>query len=160
MNETIERKDPLRFRIYFWLMDAAFVAAVLGVLNKILFWSFDIRLFGLPSPIDEIVGTIGGVLANFLPPLLIVAWFMRDQYATVLWTRTAMVLTYFMATMPLALVLFMVAVAPPGTQESTNPLAAYLLERERPINLIWRFWGYSTMFFVLTFQFLRWRDSR
>ena len=163
MTGSETRKDPLRHRVYFRLMDASLFFAALGLLD----WFVDLYEDGNYPAWYLILGSITLAFNGFVPLFLMVAKFMRDEYAEGLWRRSLVVLAYGMAIVPPILI-----VAPwatyvfVGGDPSARPdwdvaFQKALYDNDvKPYFVIGKVWLTFMLMFVGVFQFLRWRDSR
>lgn len=162
MGTLSKSSKDLRYRAYFWLMDASLVALIIGGLDFLAR-----KLFGmgsdyfLPSSLIFVIG-IPLLILNFVVPMfLVVARFMRDDYTEQLWKRTFVVLAYFVALLPfIYLVLYWSLFFALG---QPKPLPVILALPELNLTLgtaVYFAWIAYMMMFVVIFQFLRWRDSR
>ncbi len=154
-------KDPLRYRAYFWLMDAAFVASVIVWLAFILLQTTGISAFGLPPLLQTLLALILWPLVAFAPFFLLIARFMRDEYAEGIWRRSVVVLAYAAAILPMAYFLtawgtFFAA----GQPEEPPAIFAWSIQEVSWGFAIWAAFSVYMQIFVFIFQFLRWRDSR
>lgn len=159
MTEKTKKTREFRYRLYFWLMDACFVFAVIGTIDFVLARTL---LDGQVAPPWYVPFGIVVLFFNvLLTPFLVVARFMRDEYAEQLWRRTVGVLAYVVAVTP-----FLFVILSAGTYFALG-------QPERPpVWLAWAFsatqWSHAVtaawigylMIFVAIFQFLRWRDAR
>lgn len=163
MNAPATERGALRYRLYFWLMDICLFFAAVGLID----WWFDIYEDGEWPLWYSIVGLVVIVFNGFVPLLLMVASFMRDDYAEGLWKRSLVVMAYGAAVVPPILILgpwmlyFIL-----GGDGSLRP-EWYLAYEEaiyhtkvEPYTVIGKVWLTFMLLFVGVFQFLRWRDSR
>ena len=161
MSETVSTKDPLRHRLYFWLMDAALVGSVIIWIAFILDAAAGITAFGLPEPLASILGIILIPLVTVVPVVVFFGAFMRDEYAEQLWRRTMVVLAYVAAIIPFGY--FLTAWATffaMGQPEEPHWAFAWSVVEVKWGLAIWYLWNGYIQLFVFIFQFLRWRDSR
>ena len=161
MTEKQERTDPLRHRMYFWLMDAAFFASLFVWANFIIQGLTGVTAFGLPDILQTITAIILWPLVTVVPLVLFFGTPLRDEYAEQLWKRSIVVLAYAAAIIP-----FAYFVAAWGTffaaGQPEEPVWAFkwsVVEVSWGF-AIWALWTFYIQLFVLIFQFLRWRDSR
>ena len=160
-NSSSQKADsPLRFRLYFRLMDLCLIASVLLLLPLIP------GATPAPGPGGEyptwflLYGNILIFIGFFLTPVLILARFMRDEYAEQLFRRTTDVLVYLAVALPTLLfwaaaIVFIIS----RTEQAPYPFSLFMAE------VSW--WSATAQVFkifciafVVIFQFLRWRDSR
>ena len=128
-------------------------------------WAVDYTRADAHPVVVAMVSIFIGVTAILLPLFLLVARWMRDDYAEALWRRTAIIFTYAMAPTPFAIVTGSWAVYGYSMQiEGSDELYKNIFDplfRERPGNsLIAAFYKIYMAVFVIIFQFLRWKDSR
>lgn len=152
----------LRYRAYFWLMNASSVAVAYSAAEPLAVYLLDFQGEEIyPSPIKDIIYAIIGLLLFVVPMFLVCARFMRDDYTEQLWKRTFEVLAYFVALLPFAYLLLywglFFALGQPAKPPLVLELPALNLTLGTAIYAAWM--GYMMMFVVI-FQFLRWRDSR
>jgi len=161
MTDTKTAKGPLRYRLYFWLMDAALIAAIVVWANYIVLLATGINGFGLPLVLQYVLAIPLWPLFTVVPIFLLLAKFMRDEYAELLWRRTVVVLAYALAIIPLAIVLFAWAIFYATGQPEDPPAAfAWTVAEVTWGYAIWAAWTFFMQLFVFIFQFIRWRDSR
>jgi hypothetical protein len=153
-------RRPIRHRLYFWLMDICLFFAVIGLIDWLLGRIWDMTLM----PDGSIPYTITGILVTLfnavVPPFLLVARFMRDEYSELLWQRAVKVLTYTITVIPFFLWLTVWGFYWGGYRTGV-PAALNILETELrlgPALLI--SWFVFQLLFVLIFQIVRWKDSR
>lgn len=164
MQMTGIRDRQLRYRSYFWLMNASLAAIVYAAAEPLVE-----RLTGF-DPSDHLPGVIIGIvyipvmiLAFLVPMFLICARFMRDEYAEQLWRRTSVVLAYGTAALPL--IFFTVSWAWYFATGHTDAKQVHWSLRWLADDVQWSdaimgVWIGYMMMFVVIFQFLRWRDAR
>jgi len=150
-----------RYRAYFRLMDASAVALVIGVADFL-----GERLLGtgfedlVPHPWILVIGLPVLFLNFIVPTFLVIARFMRDDYAEGLWRRAMLVVGHGVALGPIALLatgwIAYLAIGGP-----TAPLwLRFLIDPQAPLKVLLYLWEAHMILFVCAFQFLRWRDSR
>ena len=149
-----------RFRIYFRLMDICLVA---GILILAPFLPIFERLVAEDGTIPTWYNIYGAVLifiSFFLAPFLILARFMRDEYAEQLFRRTTDVVVYIAVAFPLlvfsaATVVYIAT----GAKEAPYPFNLFAVDVTwwTAIGELFKFF---CLIFVFVFQFLRWKDSR
>jgi hypothetical protein len=149
-----------RAKIYFRLMDIVLVLSAIGFAEFLLDKVGDIILIQKSSPIYAPV-SIFFLTMNFVVPLfLILARFMRDEYAEQLWKRTAVVMSYLLATLPAAILAgAWLAYLAPATLR-TLPQFMMLFDPAPLYVVTTATWMIGMLLFVAVFQFLRWRDAR
>lgn len=161
MQMSDKSRKALRYRAYFWLMNASLVAVIYGAieLNIELVYGYDISEL-LPEPARSVFGAYVAFFVLVIPVFLICTKFMRDEYCEQLWKRSFVVLAYMTAIAPLTYLaaywsLFYALGQP-------KPLPPYLkLEQDVALGFAIFFpWVSYMMTFVLVFQFLRWKDTR
>ncbi|MBY6128661.1 hypothetical protein KUW15_08045 [Qipengyuania aquimaris] len=159
MTEIIAKRD-FKYRLYFRLMDACLLFGLLGLVDHLL-GSFGIHFADGEHPIWYVaLGAVTLAMNFLLAPFLILAGFMRDEYAELLWKRTTNVIVTVVTILPLGIVgLGVVSVLTTGSRTLPaflNPL----LETATWISAITLFWLAFCLLFVAIFQCLRWKDSR
>ncbi|MFL0356655.1 hypothetical protein ACI5KX_09240 [Erythrobacter sp. GH1-10] len=163
MNKTHRRDDPLRFRLYFVLMNICLFFAVVGLIN----WLVDpFQQENAPSWYMALV-FVTSIFNGFVPLFLVVAKFMRDDYAEGLLRRCLVVMAYVAAIIPPILILgpwiLYLALAGDGSLRPDFYVAfedAFYETRVAPSTVVRNVWITFMGAFVVVFQFLRWRDSR
>jgi hypothetical protein len=163
-HAQIWRAEPMsrekRAKLYFRLMDVTLFLALVGFADWMLDLLFGIVLVPENSPYFVPMAVFFGIVNFLVPALLLIARFMRDEYAEQLWQRTVIILVYILATVP-ALMLIAVMVdrltgVTPGPSWFTAPFFV-----EQPVFKTVMFgWMTCMLLFVGIFQFLRWRDAR
>lgn len=153
------KNKQLRYRLYFWLMDACLVGTLFVAAEHIFTrltggfawevyptWYFAVGLFML-------------FLSFGLAPFLILARFIRDEYAELLWKRTATIVVCIVAIAPYAFYLGAWAAHFVFGTADFFPFDAELTDT-RFHSALFRVGSLILGTFVVVFQFLRWRDSR
>lgn len=153
---------PLRFRMYYWMMNTAFVYQVGGTII------LDIMGFN-PTQYAFWISTGSAIfvlICEFLiMPLLVAVPYLRDEYAETLWKRTI----YQIARVVALIVPILIAVNITfnvlfDLDNLPEPFPTWYREGLFAEMNLFRatmgFWGYFTLFFTILFQFNRWRDSR
>ena len=162
---TRTAKD-LRYRAYFWLMDAAMLVALIGVVEVLGYFLTGVRGFGMTGSVEYAASIFVAIFSWLVPFLLMIAWFMRDDYAEGLWKRTVVVLAYAVALFPILFLLVAWAAelglphdgrAYAAWREIYGPFKAATLPGDVIVSTVWQVYMWL---FVLVFQLLRWRDSR
>lgn len=165
MTDGTMTKDPLRYRLYYWAMNAALVYQI--------FAHGLITIFGaMPNDYDPVVvAVIRAILILFqlvIVPLLIIVPAWRDEYADLLWKRTMVQLAVLMTILPPLLmgsVQLIFAVFIQGDLDNwggNRPdwLLDPLMEETWVLKTALDVWLVFTSAFVILFQVNRWRDSR
>ena len=154
------KTDRGLYRWYYRLMNLCLLAGVVLIADAAL--SIAPRVYndgGYPAWYLAL-GYIGIFLAFFVTPFLVLARFMRDEYAEQLFHRTADVMIYVAVAVPFvifaaATLVYAVTSAP----EAPYPFSLFMEEIT-----VWKAMAqtfkYFCLLFVFIFQFLRWRDSR
>lgn len=167
MTRTTDKlvKD-LRYRAYFWLMDATMVVALLGVAEVIAFFVTGVRGFGLTGASEYAASLFVAIFSWIVPFVLMIARFMRDDYAEGLWKRTVVVLAYAVALFPIgsALVAWTAELGLPHDGQAYalwrtfyGPFTTEALRGDVIVSTVWQTYMWL---FVFVFQILRWKDSR
>lgn len=160
MSNRPTNKAALRYRLYFWLMDLSLIFAFVGLANHLLHDSFSQRVLEQIAPLYIAIGAITLVFNFFVPPLLMLAKFMRDEYAEILWQRSVAVLACVAAVAPFVMfagaMLYDLAI---GSDSSVSPMAQ-LFAGLPAGRLFITMWMSFLLAWVGIFQFLRWNDSR
>lgn len=162
---TRSAKD-LRYRAYFWLMNAAMVAAVISLSEVACYFATGVRGFGLTGAVEMTADIFVSVFSWLVPFFLMIARFMRDDYSEGLWKRSVVVLAYAVALFPMLFLLLAwgmeLGLPHDGTayaawQTIYTPFKSAALPGDVIVSTVWQVY---MQLFVLIFQFLRWRDSR
>lgn len=162
---TRSAKD-LRYRAYFWLMDTTMVVALIGIAEVIGYLTVGVRGFGMTGATEYAASLLVAIVSWLVPFFLMIARFMRDDYAEGLWKRTVVVLAYAVALFPIlfALIAWAAELGLPhdgvvyaAWREIFDPFKAAKLPGDVILSTVWQ--SYMWLF-VMIFQFLRWRDSR
>lgn len=162
MQISEKSRKALRYRAYFWLMNASLVAVVYGAIELGIELTYDYDISELlPEPIRSVFGAYVAFFVLVVPVFLICARFMRDEYCEQLWKRSFVVLAYITAIAPLTYLaaywsLFYALGQP-------KPLPPFLAWPEQEVAMgfaVFFPWISYMMAFVIVFQFLRWRDAR
>jgi|GEM_PF-3398281 len=161
MSEKPRKTREFRYRLYFWLMDACLVGVAIGSLDAILESGFGIRQFGLTDAQALPIAFIVNLFSFFVPVFLMIAKFMRDEYAEQLWRRSVVILAYVTAILPLALLLFEAAAFFALGQPEKAPSWLRWWVDDISLRLaVLKIWQSYILIFVAIFQFLRWRDTK
>ena len=149
-----------RSRIYFLLMNICLVANVLIFASSLSVFESVVADDGTVPVFYVVFGSILIFFAFVVTPFLILARFMRDEYAEQLFRRTTLVLVYLGFAVPFvifsaATIVFLLTRAP----EAPWPFSLFMVEVT-----VWKAMSQPfkvfCLAFVFIFQFLRWRDSR
>ncbi|GAB5347619.1 hypothetical protein [Alteriqipengyuania sp. 357] len=161
MIEKPQKTHEFRYRLYFWLMDACLVGVAIGSIDAILDSGFGVHEFGLTAAQSLPIVILVNLFSFIVPVFLMVAKFMRDEYADQLWRRSVVVLAYVAATVPLTILLIEnIAFFALGQPEKAPGWLRWWVD-ELPLRLaVLQIWQSYVLIFVAIFQFLRWRDSR
>lgn len=157
---TSTKKAERRYRLYFRLMDFSFLAALVIISNVVLDYAFGIDTLPADKPWAGFIGIPSIIGVSLIPGFLIVAKFMRDEYAELLWRRTGVIVIYLLAFTPYVYMI-------------SNWITYWILRSEKapfPYNItvpethLHTVMAYVSIYvmivFVCVFQFLRWKDSR
>lgn len=162
---TRSAKD-LRYRAYFWLMDATMMVALIGIAEVIGYLATGVRGFGLTGAVETAASIFVAIFSWLVTFVLMIARFMRDDYAEGLWKRTVVVLAYAVALFPILFLLLAWAAELGLPRDGTayaawraiyGPFKSATLPGDVIVSTVWQTYMWL---FVLVFQFLRWRDSR
>lgn len=160
MGDEFLQTEKLRYRAFYWLMNASFIMITFGLVSEVLEAFTGIYAFGMPDVLVTVTVPIGMLLATVVPVLLlsIPAW--RDEYADLLWKKAVSVLVISFAVGPLLLfVFFMIAYQIIGGEEPPEWLGLFF-DPQRPVDVLLRSWWVFNAAFVFIFQIVRWSDSR
>ena len=149
-----------RSRIYFLLMNICLVADVLILASTLSFFERVVAEDGTVPTFYVVFGAVLIFFAFIVTPFLILARFMRDEYAEQLFRRTTLVLVYLGFAVPFfiffaATIVYLVTRAP----EAPWPFNLFMVE-VTVWNAMSQPFKVFCLAFVFIFQFLRWRDSR
>lgn len=163
MIDTKTPDGPLRYRLYYRLMDVCLIATIVGMMDLLIYYFFGVEDFGLPLPrLLDIGFSIFLVAFGIVGPfVLFPAKLMRDDYAEQLWRRSVVILAYGVGLVPLALfIAFNSALAILGPEGTAELFPAWLGTEWEVVKTIYVTGWIYVLLFVLMFQFLRWSDSR
>lgn len=122
------------------------------------------KIFGVEfDPNSQPYYGIGIVVITFnffVPCFLVVARFMRDEYAELLWRRTAVVLAYMLALTPLFALAAVWIDYWTSTTGQPRAFAANFEQTDNLFDAMMRVWSAFMLLFTGIFQWLRWLDSR
>ena len=156
--------NPIRYRLYFWLMDAATVAILAAVATFI--WPLPGDVDGYTPAWVDVVMYLLVFMTGIVPVVLICAKSMRDDYAEAIWRRTMLVIGVLAAVVPLvlnvALNLTSALYSPDGgIVHRAYYRVFYFIEQDlNARDGMLGAWLAFLVAFVVVFQFLRWKDSR
>lgn len=152
--------DKLRYRAYYWLLNASFAAIVIGLTGEVVEVFTGYEAFGMSELAQTIIGVPSAILAIIVPVFLIVIPAWRDEYAEFVWKRTVGLLAMVFALGPLLLGVFLtIAYAIIGGEERPEWLG-WLYDERRPVGILFYTWYVFNAAFVVIFQIVRWWDSR
>ncbi len=155
---TTGSKVPRRYRLYFRLMDVTLVLSIIGFSEFLLDNVFGIILIPKDSPAYRPVSIIMVSANFFLPMFLIAARFMRDEFAEILWQRTATTLMYLLVLAPGIILVWSFVMRMAGGNDYIS-LFGYLY-RQNALDAIVAGWIAVMLLFVAIFQLYRWRATR
>lgn len=141
---------PARFRLFFWLLDAATLVTLFSVGRYL--YSPHLIFDGRSS---NVVAQILGVLAVLLPAILIFARFIRDEFAEQLWQAAAGATLRGLIWVPFALLFFWGVVDGFSGAPQSNPSAE--IDGTQMLALMLML---QLTLFVLSLQWHRWRATR
>ncbi|RIV88819.1 hypothetical protein [Aurantiacibacter zhengii] len=154
------KTDRGLYRWYYRLMNLCLLAGVVLIADAALSVAPLVYADGSYPAWYLALGYIGIFLASFVAPVLVVARFMRDEYAEQLFHRTTDVMIYVAVAVPFvifaaAVVVYAITSAP----EAPYPFNLFM-EEITVWKAMWEAYEYFCLLFVFIFQFLRWKDSR
>jgi hypothetical protein len=169
MTEVPKKRDPFRFRLYYQLMDACLLFAVSTFIILISYPN------GPPeeaSPASILIFFLIVNISAFGSLFLLLARFMRDEYAEVLCRRSLVAMAYLGSIVPPivligAWVFYYISLRlldPAAPLDGSVTLDApeyidWLFKPESsPLSVMMNMWGIFLLSYVVVFQFLRWRD--
>ena len=160
MKTAGEAADPLRYRLYFWLMNLCLAASVLILGSTVPALAPSQNADGSTPSWYLAYGSMLIFFVFFVTPLLVFARFMRDEYAEELFRRSTIVVVYVAIAVPFlifaaATLVYLVTLAP----EAPWPFSLFMGETTWWSALAQPYKAFCILF-VFIFQFLRWRDSR
>ena len=160
-KQSPRKTGERRFKLYFGLMNLALAGIILLFSIPLLGAIFDFDLNNLPKQVNAWIGLTFGIVVTIIPFILMVGRFMRDEYAELLWRRTALVMAYASALVPptyyiVAWTNFFVT----GQPEEPPFWLQWASEETKWGLVIFYGWHAYMIAFVVIFQFLRFKDSR
>ena len=149
-----------RSRTYFRLMDLCFVASLLVLASFLPVFEKVVGPNGTVPPWYQVYGAVLMFFVFFVTPFLVLARFMRDEYAERLFRRTTILLVYIAVAVPFlifsaATLVYLSTLTP----EAPWPFDLFMAQTTWWAALAEPFKIFCILF-VLIFQFLRWKDSR
>ncbi len=150
-----------RYKLYYRLMDLALFTGILGFVDFLGAHLFNLsftQIFRPDTIFGMVIAIIIGLLNFVLPIFLVLARFMRDEYAEILWQRTASLMMYVVTIAP-GIIMVWGSLHKAMTGQSSPFLKEYVFDQPAR-ELITTWWMVSALAFVAIFQLLRWRDSR
>ena len=160
MNNTANARDPLRYRFYYWVLNANLVAMLIGIIFRTAEFLIGLDPEQFPVPIQIIVGPLLVVFIYIASILLIAVSWWRDEYVETLWKRTVGQVVLFFTIVPPILMVFVLIVYFVSGGEDGPDWPKWLFDDERPILLLTYIWEAFVIAFVVLLQINRWRDSR
>lgn len=157
-------KEPLRFRLYFPLMDFSSAVYLLGVAMAIYMMVTQTDPATIPWILNLGITVFVSIVTVIILPVLIVLPWIRDEYADLVWTRTVKQLTVLVVLLPpltfgLLWLLYFILLGGDPDPDRPDWLDTIYAEQDW-FDTIFDLWRYYTLGFVILFQFNRWRDSR
>jgi hypothetical protein len=169
MIEVPKKRDPFRFRLYYKLMDACLLLAVPAFITFIFYPN------GPPEGASSAFISLFFALFNvvsFGSLFLLLAGFMRDEYAEGLYRRSLVIMSRLGSIVPpivligawIAYYISLRLLDPAAPLDGSVILDApeyidWLFKPEIiPLSVIMNIWGLFLLSYVVVFQFLRWRD--
>ena len=154
------KTDRSWYRWYYRVMDLCLLAGLLMILDLALGMAPMLYSDGEYPAWYLVLGYIIIFLMYFVVPVLILARFMRDEYAEQLFHRTADIMIYVAVAVP-----FVIFTAATVVYAVTSaPQAPYPFSLFMDDVTVWKamaqIFKHFCLLFVFIFQFLRWRDSR
>lgn len=162
MQMSGNQTKDLRYRAYYWLMDASTIAVLYSWFEPAADYLFDFSIEQIfpATALDVIVPLIAFFLLA-VPMFLICARFMRDEYTEQLWKRTFVVLAYVVALLPFAyLAFYWSTIYALGKPAELPPALAWPELKVTMGTAVYMAWIGYMMGFVVIFQLLRWKDAR
>lgn len=160
----VRRRERL-YRLYYQLMTASMFAFLFMLGYGVLEAATGIEGLRLPENLVFIAVGIAYGLGSAGVLFLIIARFMRDDYAETLWKRTVAILAYIVAITPVALVA-LAWIAELSLPEGSTAFTLWhdfyrrLHEGGQGTKILTAVWHIYNLLFVVIFQLLRWKDSR
>jgi hypothetical protein len=149
-----------RAKLYFRLMDITFVLALIGLSEVLLDEVFRMELIKPSDAMYWPIAVFFRTMNFLLPTFLLLARFMRDEYAELLWQRTTAILTYVVTAIPAILAAGAMVLISIGVDKPVGIYAYLYATKQSLFNAIIISWMAYMLLFVAIFQFVRWRDSR
>jgi hypothetical protein len=149
-----------RARLYFRLMDITFVLAVVGFSVFVIEDIIGITLLERSHPVHFPLSIFFSFMNFLMPAFLLVARFMRDEYAELLWQRSIAMMAYVVAIIPAFLMIGAIILEMSGAKKPVGFYAFLYYEKASIMAVIGVSWMAYMLLFVAIFQFVRWRDSR
>lgn len=165
MTDASLQKEPMRYRLYYWLMNAALVYEIFA---HALITGYGLVPGDLDPLIEGLIRTVLVIFQLMIVPLLIIIPWWRDEYADLLWKRTMVQLAFLMTVVPPALLAVITVISEIFIQGNLSNwggnrpdwLLDPLLKETWVLNTAFSIWVMFTSAFVVLFQWNRWRDSR
>lgn len=159
MNEAKSATNKLRYKAYFWLLNVCLVGVVIGLVDQVIDNKFGYSVTNMGAPWFFLVAVPLWLFSFAVPLFLMVAKFMRDEYAELLWRRTLVILAYIVGITPI--VLYVAAwLAYWLLDQGEAGIFSFLYSKMDFAIYMQRSWMWFMALFVGIFQFLRWKDSR
>lgn len=159
MTETTAKRD-FKYRLYFWLMDFSFLSALVIISNIALDQGFGIDTLPADKPWAPFIAYPMIIGLSLVPLFLLVARFMRDEYAERLWRRTGKIVIVLVAFGPYV---YMISnwVAYWILRSDKAPFPFNIVVPETHLHIVMAYVSVGVMIlFVCVFQLLRWLDAR
>lgn len=161
-TRSLPGEGPLRYRLYFWVMNAALVWQV-GAVVLFGVLAFNPTEYAFWAVAATALVTLGFEL--IIMPLLVAIPVWRDEYAETLWKRTVyQIATLIAIVVPIMMFTNITFHELIDLDNFPEPFPSWYREKVFVEVTLFRaimgFWGNFTLVFVILFQFNRWRDSR
>lgn len=159
-----------RYRLYYFLMNVALAGVVFGLIDSFIVSNLNISTAPSHPTLDFAYKSLG-IIIILLPVFLILAKFMRDDYANQIWSKTATSFLYFFTAFPLLFILpnAIVWIASAIFSSDVSANVADLVYNRSPFaafydkdayTVVANSWLICVSFFVILFQWHRWRDAQ
>lgn len=160
INPTAAGTREERTRLYCRLMNLCFVASVLILASSLSVFERVVQPDGTVPLAYQIFGGALIFFVFFVTPFLVLARFMRDEYAEELFRRTTVAMVYLAIAVPFlifatATVVYLVTLSP----QAPWPFSLFMGETTWWSALAQPYKAFCILF-VFIFPYLRWQDSR
>lgn len=160
MTDHQPAKTKLRYRAYYWLCLASFVAIVIGLANEVSRAVTGYDAFAFETTLQIVIGVPVVCLAVITPTFLIAIPQWRDEYAESVWKRTVGVMAVGFATAPPLLFIGAWILYFVFRWDEPPAFLVWLGNEAMIASILAKSWYAFSAAYVVIFQIIQWADRR